>query len=78
MTAQQRGKRMKYVIKGKNKNTNEVINCAEFRNKEPAQFFFKKLVEDFGKGNYDFWVESQPGTTKIVKNYKTKKREQGK
>lgn len=63
---------MKYVIKGKDRNTKEVINCAEFRNKEPAQFFFEKLDKAFGKG-YDFWVESQSGTVKIVKSYKTKK-----
>lgn len=57
---------MKYVIKGKDRYSKEVIECAEFRNKEPAQYFFKKLNKDFGKA-YDFWVENQPGTTKIVK-----------
>lgn len=32
---------MKYVFKGKDRNTKEVINCAEFRYKEPAQSFLK-------------------------------------
>lgn len=63
---------MKYVIKGKDRNTGEVLECAEFRNKEPAQFFLKKLGKSFGKV-YDFWVENQPGETKIIRNYKTKK-----
>lgn len=61
---------MKYVIKGKDKNTGEVIECAEFRNKVPAQFFFKKLDKDFG-AVYDFWVETQPGerrTRQMLKN----------
>ena len=62
---------MKYVIKGKDRNTKEVLICAEFRNKEPAQFLSKKLVESFGKV-YDFWVETQTGTTEIVRSYKTK------
>lgn len=55
---------MKYVIKGKDRNTKEVIECAEFRNKEPARFFSKKLNKSFGKV-YDFWIESQPETVKI-------------
>lgn len=63
---------MKYVVKGKDRNTEEVLNCAEFRHKEPAQFFFRKLDKSFGKV-YDFWVETQPGTTKIIKSYKTEK-----
>lgn len=63
---------MKYVIKGKVRNTKEVIDCAEFRNKVPAQFLLKKLDKSFG-AVYDFWVETQPGATKIVKSYKTKK-----
>lgn len=51
---------MKYVIKGKDRNTKEIINCGEFRNKEPAQFCFEKLDKDFG-AVYDFWIENQPG-----------------
>ena len=62
---------MKYVIKGKDRNTKEVIECAEFRNKEPARFFFEKLSKNFG-AVYDFWIESQSGTVKIAKSYKTK------
>jgi hypothetical protein len=62
---------MKYVIKGKNKDTKEVINCEEFKNKESAQFYLEKLDKVFGKG-YDFWIEVQAGTVKIIGNYKTK------
>jgi hypothetical protein len=57
---------MKYVIKGKDRNSKEILNCAEFRNKEPAQFFLKKLDKSFGKC-YDFWIEEQSGVTKIIK-----------
>lgn len=60
---------MKYIIKGKDRNTGEVIECTEFRNKEPAQFYFEKLIKAFGKG-YEFWIESQPGTVKIIRSYK--------
>ena len=59
-------KKMKYVIKGKDRNTKEVVNYAEFRNEESAQYCFTKLVEFFGQ-KYDFWVEIQPGVTKIIK-----------
>lgn len=50
---------MKYVIKGKDKNTKEIINCAEFRYKKPAQFFLEKLDKSFSKV-YDFWVKIHP------------------
>jgi hypothetical protein len=62
---------MKYVIKGKHKDTREVVNCEEFKNKESAQFYFEKLNKAFSKG-YDFWIETQTGTVKIIRNYKTK------
>jgi len=59
-------KKMKYVIKGNDRNTKEVVNYAEFRNEESAQYCFTKLVEFFGQ-KYDFWVEIQPGVTFIIK-----------
>lgn len=62
---------MKYVVKGNNKNTNEVISCEEFRNKESARFYLEKIDKAFGKG-YNFWIETQPGTVKIIRSYKTK------
>lgn len=62
---------MKYVIKGKDRNTKEVVNCEEFKDKEPAQFCFEKLDKIFGKG-YEFWIEQQSGTVKVIRNYKTK------
>lgn len=66
---------MKYIIKGKDKNTGEVIECLAFRNKEPAQSYLTKLVELFSQG-YDFWIESQPGVMKIIRSCKTRKGEQ--
>ncbi len=68
---------MKLVIKGKDKNTGEVQEYAEFKstNKDSAQYYLAKLVELFSRG-YDFWVENQPGVTKTIKSYKTKKGDQ--
>lgn len=62
---------MKYTIKGKDKNTKEINNYGEFNDKEIAQLCFEKLNKMFSKG-YDFWIECQPGTVKIIRNYKTK------
>lgn len=39
-----------YFNTAEDKNTKEVINCAEFRNKEPAQFFLKKIKQVIRRG----------------------------
>ena len=62
---------MKYVVKGKNKNTKEVISCEEFKNKESARFYLEKIDNVFSEG-YEFWIEQQPGTVKPIVSYKMK------